>query len=355
MHGAGAGSGGTLGAAVSRGRRRKLPTILFFSTDLFANVRAARSQCISPKPGQQSTGKNGESGRFHTTRLASGGGGGESARMSLKGGNSPSTLAVPVRGRDSRLAAKERAAAKERSADQRRAKAEMAAAREGGGADRARHLASKRTKVAASALQRPPISRAMTVSRQRFDLHSSGYVRSLARLAVSKAAPAVRPPALRGRPAAVRGETSVVSTASWAPPHSGRPLAMTSMRRSSWRAGSTFKSLTSTLRATAAPASLHTRAAARSRGPPLARKMPERGQAARWSPQGSRCARQRHLAEVSGRGKRSLRRRMARKSALREAQPAGPAGRRRQRRIPEGRPCGKSRQRLGTPGAANRE
>ena len=51
--------------------------------------------------------------------------------MSLKGGNSPSTLAVPVRGRDSRLAAKERAAAKERSADQRRVKAEMAAAREG--------------------------------------------------------------------------------------------------------------------------------------------------------------------------------------------------------------------------------
>ena len=43
--------------------------------------------------------------------------GGESARMSLKGGNSPSTLAVPVRGRDSRLTAKERAAAKERSAD----------------------------------------------------------------------------------------------------------------------------------------------------------------------------------------------------------------------------------------------
>ena len=65
-----------------------------------------------------------------------------------------------------------------------------------------------------------------------------------------------------------------MSTASWAPPHSGRPLAMTSMRRSSWRAGSTFKFLTSTLRATAAPASLHTRAAARSRGPPLARKKP---------------------------------------------------------------------------------
>ena len=75
-------------------KRSGVVSALFFSTDLFANVRAARSQCISPKPGQQSTGKNGESGRFHTTRLASGGGGGESARMSLKGGNSPSTVAA---------------------------------------------------------------------------------------------------------------------------------------------------------------------------------------------------------------------------------------------------------------------
>ena len=97
---------------------------------------------------------------------------------------------------------------------------------------------------------------------------------------------------------------SRVMLASWAPPHNSRPLAMTS-----------FKSLTGTFRATAAPASLHTRAAARSRGPPLARKMPERGRAARrWSPQGSRCARQRHLAEVNGKGRRSLRNRMARKS-----------------------------------------
>ena len=91
----------------------------------------------------------------------------ELARMSLRGGNSPSTLAVPVRGNDSKLAAKERAAGKERSADQRGVQADMAAAREGGGADRARHLASKRTKVAVSALQRPRISRSRTVSRQR--------------------------------------------------------------------------------------------------------------------------------------------------------------------------------------------
>ena len=106
--------------------------------------------------------------------------------MSLKGGCSPSTWAVPVRGKNNRLAAKERVAAKERSADHRRVKAEMAAAREGGGTDRARHLASNRT----SALQRSPISRAMTVSLQRLDLHSSGYVRPFG--SSCKAAPAVR-------------------------------------------------------------------------------------------------------------------------------------------------------------------
>ena len=82
--------------------------------------------------------------------------------MSLRGGSSPSTLAAPVTGNDSRLAAKHRAAAKEH----RSVTAEMAAPREGGGADRALHLVNKRTKVAASALQRPPISSATTVSRQ---------------------------------------------------------------------------------------------------------------------------------------------------------------------------------------------
>ena len=51
------------------------------------------------------------------------------------------------------------AAAKERSAGHRRVKTEMAAARGGGGTDRARHRASKRTKAAASVLQRAPISR----------------------------------------------------------------------------------------------------------------------------------------------------------------------------------------------------
>eukprot|EP00439_Symbiodinium_sp_Y106_P050535 s2766_g6.t1 len=56
--------------------------------------------------------------------------------MSLNGGSSPSTFAVPVSGSDRRLAAKERAAAKYKSTDHRRVNAEMAAALEGGGAER---------------------------------------------------------------------------------------------------------------------------------------------------------------------------------------------------------------------------
>ena len=47
--------------------------------------------------------------------------------MSLSGGNSPSTLAVPVWDKDSRLAAKECAAAKEGSADHQSVKSETAA------------------------------------------------------------------------------------------------------------------------------------------------------------------------------------------------------------------------------------
>ncbi|CAE7942331.1 unnamed protein product [Symbiodinium sp. KB8] len=62
-----------------------------------------------------------------TTRLASGCWEGESDRMSLSGGNSPSTLAVPVWDKDSRLAAKECAAAKEGSADHQSVKSETAA------------------------------------------------------------------------------------------------------------------------------------------------------------------------------------------------------------------------------------
>ena len=92
----------------------------------------------------------------------------------------------------------------------------------------------------------------------------------------------------RASPAAVSGDTMVVSTASWAPFHKGSPLAMTSMRRSSKRETATLRSRTRVFVVTRAPASRHTRAAARSSGQPRLRSAPDREHAARWSPRGSR-------------------------------------------------------------------
>ena len=66
--------------------------------------------------------------------------------------------------------------------------------------------------------------------------------------------------------------------------------------------------------ATVAPASLHMRAAARSRSPPLARRTPDRGQAAMWFPKGSCTISQRQRAAVRGRGMRSRRRSSTQKS-----------------------------------------
>ena len=193
---------------------------------------------------------------------------------------SPSTLAVPDKGRERRLAAKVRAAAKARSADQRNTKAAVHAARWAGRAARALLRARSLTNSAAWGLQRPPTSMPSTTNRQRRPEASSGYARALARSATRKAAPAARPLSRRGMPAAVRGDTRVVSTASCTPPHKGRPLAMTSMRLSSWRTGTTLRSRTRACIATVAPASRHTLAAARSSGPPRERSTPDRGQAA---------------------------------------------------------------------------
>ena len=84
--------------------------------------------------------------------------------------------AVPVRGKDRRLAAKERAAANDRSADHRCVYAEMLAARDEAGPFLARARVRRRMKLAASELQRPPTSRAKTTSRARAALENSGYV-----------------------------------------------------------------------------------------------------------------------------------------------------------------------------------
>ena len=162
----------------------------------------------------------------------------KSANKSPRRGEFPSTFAVPARGKDRRLAAKERPAANDRSADQRCVYAEILAAREKAGPFLARALARRRMKLAASELQRSPTSRARTTSRARAALENTRYVLSLARRAGCKTAPSVRPALRRGAPAAVRGETRVVSTASRAPSPQRQPrLAMTSIRRSSCLAG----------------------------------------------------------------------------------------------------------------------
>ena len=244
--------------------------LVFFFTHLFyvRPLRGPSAHALSPGNRlRHATGKGGCSE--------------ESARTSLRSGMSPSTLAVPDKGRERRLAAKVRAAAKARSADQRNTKAAVHAARWAGRAARALLRARSLTNSAAWGLQRPPTSMPSTTNRQRRPEASSGYARALARSATRKAAPAVRPLSRRGMPAAVRGDTRVVSTASCTPPHKGRPLAMTSMRLSSWRKRTTLRSRTRACIATVAPASRHTLAAARSSGPPRERSTPDRGQAAR--------------------------------------------------------------------------
>ena len=77
-------------------------------------------------------------------RLATGGEAMESASSSRRRGESPSTLAVPARGKDRRLTAKEHAAANDRSADHRCVYAEMLAARDEAGPFLARALARRR-------------------------------------------------------------------------------------------------------------------------------------------------------------------------------------------------------------------
>ena len=72
----------------------------------------------------------------------------------------------------------------------------------------------------------------------------------------------------------------MVSSARWAPFHRGRPLAMTSMRRSScWWGWLILRSSTLVFVVARAPASLQMRAVARSSGPPRLRRIPDWAQA----------------------------------------------------------------------------
>ena len=158
----------------------------------------------------------------------------------------------------------------------------------GGGADRARHRARKRRKTAASK------DRLRTTRRHRPEVQKYAEIWVSALLSPAhRVAPAVRLPSRRNSPFADKGETRVVSTATWTLPHRDKPFAMTSVRRSSCREGTKLRSGTKTL---VAPASRQTRAAARPSGAPLARRTPERGHAARWSPNSSWRRRQRQCA-----------------------------------------------------------
>ena len=197
---------------------------------------------------------------------------------------------------------------------QREARAAWTECRRMAGACLALDLARRRMNVAASWLHLPPTSMARTTNLHRRDWRSSGYVRSLLRRAVWMAAPRYVPPCRRGCPSRVNGETNVVSIANWAPPHRFKPLAMTSIRLSSWRRRcSRLRSATRVLVVTRAPASQQMVAAARSKGTPRPRKIPACGHAARWSPKGSRVRRHRHWRADKGRGSRNRRRRRRRK------------------------------------------
>ena len=100
-------------------------------------------------------------------------------------------------------------------------------------------------------------------------------------------------------------------------PGLGSPFAMTSILLSSFLMVSVLRSRRKTFVETVAPASRQIRATARSRAAPLDLKVPDRGQAARWSPKVSKGCWRRHLAGVCGRGRRRRLSKRTRKWALR--------------------------------------
>ena len=102
----------------------------------------------------------------------------------------------------------------------------------------------------------------------------------------------------------------MVSIASCAPWKSGRPSAITSMRRSSmWSGRAMSRSRTRTFAETRPPASRHTLAAALSKAKPRRPNTPTVAHDARWWPRTSRGRPHRHVREVGGKGSHKRRRR----------------------------------------------
>ena len=122
-----------------------------------------------------------------------------------------------------------------KSADHRAINAIVMVRWRSGGACRPLCCASSLMKEIVSSLHLPPTSSPKTTSLQRRLRSNSGYVCSLRRRASQRAVPLKVPRLWRGTPSRVSGETSVVSTANWFPPHSGNPFAVTTILLSSWR------------------------------------------------------------------------------------------------------------------------
>ena len=91
----------------------------------------------------------------------------------------------------------------------------MAAGRRAWGTALLLACARRRRKPAVSSLHRPPTSMAKTTRRQRSPRTSSGYVRSFACLAARRAGEPGWRPCRPGSPVLVKGETRVVSTATF--------------------------------------------------------------------------------------------------------------------------------------------
>ena len=102
-----------------------------------------------------------------------------------------------------------------------------------------------------------------------------------------------------------------MSTASCAPCHKGKPLAMTSMRRSSNRLAMTLRSRERVGGHARAGAGFPTHTGGI--GHPRPRRAPDLAQAARWSPRGSRGRRHRQLRADRGKGRRRRRKKRARR------------------------------------------
>ena len=116
-------------------------------------------------------------------------------------------------------------------------------------------------------------------------------------------------------PSQWRGHTKVVSTASCAPPNSGKPSATTSNRRPSRGLGTARSmSLTIWLVVTRGPALWDILAPALSTAKPRLPNTPALEHAARWWPQESSGRAQRHRRQQRGRGRRKQPKRSTRKS-----------------------------------------